>query len=411
MRSTRSGITAARVLTATAASNVLAVIPAFLVGALAVLIGAELGFSAQRLGAAVSIYYGTSAVASTVGGQVSERFGANRALRWAAIVSGASCLLVALAVQTWLHLVGALAIAACANAVVQPAANLALTRTITPRRQGLAFGLKQSAGPVAVLLAGLAVPTLGLTIGWRWAFGLAIILATTTWLLAWEPDPPSVRTRRSERRAGDLSQATLVLLAAAVTLAVASASTLGAFFVSSAVSMGHDVGAAGLWLTVGGVSAVLMRILQGYRADRRDGGHLVSVTWMVLVGAVGCALLAVAESAWVLAPATVLAFGFGWGWPGLYQFAIVKLNPGAPGDATGTIMVGMFAGGMLGPVLFGFIVERSSYPVAWLTQVAVLLTGAALTLLIRRRVRREVLHNASPVPTATATSPQEEILA
>lgn len=403
---------ATRVLAATGTANVLAVLPAFLVGALAVLIGDELGLTPERLGAAVSIYYGTSAIASTVGGRVCERYGANRALRLAAMGSGASGLLVAVVARTWGQLVIALMLAACANAVVQPAANLAISRAIPRTRQGLAFGIKQSAGPGAILLAGLAVPTLGLTVGWRWAFGLVLVPAAVTVALARGREVRTASVPRAERRAGDLRQTTLILLAAAVTLSVASASTLGAFYVSSAVALGHDVGRAGLWLTVGGVSSVAMRIIQGYRADRRNRGLLLTVTWMVTVGAVGCGLLAVAGSPWVLGPATVMAFGYGWGWPGLYQFAIVKLNPGAPGDATGTVMVGMFAGGMLGPVLFGLVVARASYPVAWIAQSAVLLTGAVLTLLVRNRVRREVLAAAALHPTTPAmpaTHPDPEV--
>ena len=39
-------------------------------------------------------------------------------------------------------------------------------------RQGLSFGVKQAAIPVSTLLAGAAVPTVALTLGWRWAFVL-----------------------------------------------------------------------------------------------------------------------------------------------------------------------------------------------------------------------------------------------
>ena len=398
-----------RILSAAAASNILAVLPAFLVGSLAVLIGQDLGFGAQRLGVAVSLYYAVAAGASLLAGPISERLGAHRSLRVAAIGSGLGCLLIATLARSWLHLVLALSLAAFSNAVIQPAANLALARGIAPERQGFAFGLKQSAGPAAILVSGAAVPAIGLTIGWRWAFGLVLLLATTTYVLALGGGGPLQRTTKAERRVGDLSQSTLVLLATAVALAVASASTLGAFFVASAVELGHGVGAAGIWLAVGGLSSVCMRLLQGWLADRRTRGHLIMVVGLVLLGAVGCALLSLATSPWVLLVATFLAFGCGWGWPGLYQYAIVRLNPGAPGDATGTIMVGMFAGGMLGPILFGTIAERSSYAAAWLVQAALLLTGATLIMLSRRRVRREVGERA--FNSARAAHPSRSKLA
>ncbi|MEJ3652348.1 hypothetical protein WEH80_05010 [Actinomycetes bacterium KLBMP 9759] len=52
---------------------------------------------------------------------------------------------------------------------------------------------------------------------------------------------------------------------------------------------------------------------------------------------------------------TILAFGPGWVWPGLLQFAVVRPNPSAPAAATSIVQVGVYAGGFLGPVDFGFI--------------------------------------------------------
>ena len=46
-------------------------------------------------------------------------------------------------------------------------------------RQGLSFGVKQAAIPVSTLLAGAAVPTVALTVGWRWAFVAAAVAALT----------------------------------------------------------------------------------------------------------------------------------------------------------------------------------------------------------------------------------------
>src|SRR5690606_19508698 len=37
-------------------------------------------------------------------------------------------------------------------------------------RQGIAFGIKQSAIPLATLLGGIAVPAITLSVGWRWTY-------------------------------------------------------------------------------------------------------------------------------------------------------------------------------------------------------------------------------------------------
>ena len=107
-----------------------------------------------------------------------ERIGPHRGMRLAAAGSAASLLGVAL----WpvLERAGRLPRPrGLANAVSHPAANLSLAREVPAGRQGLSFGIKQAAIPVATLLAGLAVPTIAVTLGWRWAFagGAALALA------------------------------------------------------------------------------------------------------------------------------------------------------------------------------------------------------------------------------------------
>ena len=53
-----------------------------------------------------------------------------------------------------------------------------------PSRLGLSFGIKQAAIPIATLLAGVAVPTVALTVGWRWAYLIGAGLALLALLIA-----------------------------------------------------------------------------------------------------------------------------------------------------------------------------------------------------------------------------------
>ena len=109
----------------------------------------------------------------------------------AALVGGVSSASVALA-HSLPVLVVALGFGGLSNALAQPAANALVVRSVAARRQGLALGVKQAAIPMATLLAGLAVPSLGLTVGWRWAFvGAAGLSVAATTLV-----PPELRRRR-----------------------------------------------------------------------------------------------------------------------------------------------------------------------------------------------------------------------
>lgn len=387
-----------RALLATGASATLAVLPVFLLGSLAVFIRTDLGFSDRDLGLAVSIYYGASTLFSFTGGQISERLGPGRSMRIAAAGAVATGLLMAGIVATWIQLVGALVIAGLANAVAQPAINLALARKVRSVDQGLAFGLKQSAAPGGILVAGLAVPVIGLTVGWRWAFLLPVLFGSLVWWLApVEVDRQGTRESRRET-VPDLGSASLALLAAGAVLAVSGASALSAFFVESAVAQNHPPAEAGLWLTAGSIASIVVRVALGRWADRRNRGFLMMVVVLLLVGATGFGALGWAGDPIVLGVATVLAFGAGWGWPGLYQFTVVRLNPSAPGAATGVLMIGMFAGGLVGPFGFGSLVEGSSYRAAWVVYAAALIASALLVLYARARVRQEVGGRASDAP-------------
>jgi len=240
--------------------------------------------------------------------------------------------------------------------------------------------------PAATLLAGLAVPVVGLTIGWRWSFalaGAAVLLA-----MAVVPSDP-IGARKAADGDHDRATAALVVMAVAAALGAGTANALGAFLVGSAVDRGVAAGLAGLTLSLGGAVGVVVRVLGGWLADRRDGGHLAVVGGMLASGAVGLALLAV-PAAWALVVGTILGFGLGWSWPGVLTFAVVRLNPTAPAAATGITQAGVYAGGGLGPLAFGALVHVTSYAVSWLVAAATMVLAALLMLvgramLIRRR--------------------------
>ena len=81
-----------------------------------------------------------------------------------------------------------------------------------------------------------------------------------------------------------------------------------------------------------------------------------------------------------------VAFGSGWAWPGLFNLAVVRLNPGAPAAATGITQTGVYIGALSGPVLFGIVVDRFGYSLAWTLAGLSLATAAGGVVVGRRRV-------------------------
>jgi MFS family permease len=366
------------------------VLPAFLTGGLAVQIRSELDFGSAALGLAVAVFFVTASLASVVMGRLVERIGSHRAMRVSATGSAAALLGVALFAGSWAGLVACLVIGGLANAVAHPATHLSLAREVPANRQGFSFGIKQAAIPAATLLAGLAVPTIAVTLGWRWAFAGSAALALGISLLVPAETLGGVR-KLKEARAGDVPTTPLVLLALGIGLGSAAATPLGAFVVESSVASGLRVETAGLLLALGSAVGIVVRVVFGHLADGMGGGRLRLVAAMLGVGVVGFLLLA-SGSGGLIVPGTLLAFGAGWGWPGLFNFAVVKTNPNAPAAATGITQTGASGGAALGPLVFGLVVEAASYDAAWLLCGAIALVALVAILAGRAMILRDHAH-------------------
>jgi hypothetical protein len=88
---------------------------------------------------------------------------------------------------------------------------------------------------------------------------------------------------------------------------------------------------------------------------------------------------------------SLLAFGAGWGWTGLYHLAIVRLRPRAPAAASGAASTALFIGAVAGPWGFGTLAAATSYRLAWVTAGGWLLLAAFGIHLTTRLVNDDVL--------------------
>jgi predicted MFS family arabinose efflux permease len=107
---------------------------------------------------------------------------------------------------------------------------------------------------------------------------------------------------------------------------------------------------------------------------------------MLVVGAVAFLVIATGNVA-LLVIATPVAFGAGWGWPGLFNLAIVQANPDAPGAATGITQTGTYLGAMAGPLGFGWLADQAGFGAAWCAAAVAAAVAAAAMRVGRARVR------------------------
>lgn len=364
-------------------ASTLAAMPSLLLAGLAILVGAELNFGAFELGIAIGAFFAVSGLLSVPAALLSETIGPRRSMFVGALITVLALAGIGAATPSWGMLLVWMVVAGLGNTITQIASNHLLARQVDSGRQGIAYGIKQSGIPIASMLAGLALPLLGLSVGWRATFLLfaLAVIPVAYFLRGLKKGPPM---GRRGPRAGDAPLAVLAVLATGSGLGAMASSGLTTFTVVSAVDGGFSPGAAGLLLTAGSVIGISARILSGWMVDRRGRGSLILASSLLGAGVLGYLGLAIAGSSWLVVLATLVAFAGGWGWPGLILLVTARTNPRAPATAMAVTRVGPSVGNIIGPILFGATVDGAGYPVAW-SFAAGTAFAALLFLLVARR--------------------------
>lgn len=368
---------------------VLVALPFFMVGGLAVQVKEELGLTEAALGAAVTIGFLSGALSSPFAGRLADRIGSRASIYLGCLLGVVSLAGLGLFSSTWGAIVGFLCLGGVGVAITDPGLAILVGQSIPHERQGLAFGIKEASIPAAALVAGLAVPTVALTVGWRWAFligalPLTLVLALLPRLPRGEEQPPPQAS--SGAPAGSPSpprRRALLLAAAAAALGTTAASGVGIFLTDSAVAMGMSPGNAGLLLALGSAAGIATRVLTGAFADRTGGPQFKLIAVMLAIGAVTMSLGGTGNTA-LLIVGTIGAFTGGWAWTGIFFLSLVKTHPDRPGTVAGVGTAGLGVGNAAGPVLFGVVAGAWSFGVAWVGAAII----AALASILMATARR-----------------------
>lgn len=376
-----------RTVMASTVSLTAASLPVWLVGALSVFMAEDFRFTEVQLGYVVAIYFGVAAVGAWTAGRVTERIGSRLAIMVASGVSAIALLGLGFIADSWIQVAFFAAVAGLGSALAMPATNLALVRGMPLNRMGISFGVKQAAVPFSTFLAGISVPLLALTVGWRYAFFVALAFAVSVggmsgyWLM---PDRPSPQRDRSTDQAPQVPSSaiprSLGLMAVAACFAVLGATAANAFLVPTLVSRGIQPAVAGVLLSVGGMTSMLMRVGMGAYTDVRMGDSLRRLAGLYLAGSLGAALMIFSGTRLpVIVIGVALVYGAGWGWNGLFHYALVRTYAARPAFATGVAQIGIRLGGVVGPLMFGVVMAYAHERIAW-GIVATSLAAAGITV-------------------------------
>lgn len=365
---------------------VLAVLPNFLLGTLAIDIRSDLRFSSSTLGLLSGLFFLSAAASSLVLGHAADFLRFGRALLVSAIGSIIVFTAIGASPTLW-FLGGTMVMGGLVEAFAQPASNLAVAKIAPSTRLGLVYGLKLAAIPTAALMAGLAVPLVAPYIGWRWVFGLGAALAAIVAVLSAPLESGKLSNRHRPQKLDHVSLVVVLTVVAALGAAAAQGTIV--FMVSALSDLAvMNAGQAGFLLSAASLINVLTRVIGGWLMDgRSNSAPLVAMAIIFLLGSTGFFLLATTGGGWVILGA-LLALGIGWGWSSLLVISVIRLNPGAPAAATGASQTGILTGCVIGPSVFGLLAERVSFAASWIWAGSLELVAFCLLVMVLMRGRR-----------------------
>ena len=354
----------------------------------------QVGF--VELGVAIGVFNVVSAVVQAPLGFLVDRWGARRMLM-AALVLGAAAFALVAAVPTYPALLVAMAIAGLANGVYHPADYSLLSRGIAHERMGRAFSIHTFAG----FLGGALAPPLmvGAALAWspRWSFAIAALAGAIGFaVLLLGGREPVVQASASPRAAERPRTGSAMAPVLRLSMVNSSVST-GAIerFSVSALVQGFDVslGAANLALTVFLFASAIGVLAGGVLADRTARhGHVAAAAFamaaMLVVGVIQVPL-----SAPVLAVAYgAIGFLSGIVAPSRDMLVRAASPAGAEGKTFGIVSTGFNVGGVIGPVLFGYLLDKGlASGVLWASVCFMAITTAMVLFQERKEPIRPAL--------------------
>jgi MFS transporter, ACS family, hexuronate transporter len=368
--------------------------------AIASLIRADLGLTLAQAGSFLSAYYIGPVTMSLFAGVLADRWGTARALvlGQALIAVG---LLAASAAPTYGLFIALMIVAGVGYGTLNPASTTAAMAWFPARQRATVVGLKQVGLPFGGMLGAVTVPALSLVVGWRLAIAasaLAIVACAVACAIVYRDPPAEVAARRAAGGRGAIRAVLLtrdLWLVAVATGVFAAMQTVWmaylALYLQAVVGLSLLAASHHLALAQGG--GVLGRVAFGLLSDRVFGGRRRAPLAIAGCTSAVCSV-AIAFTGPGTSPPSLavlaLVFGFaGIGWNGVQHTLMAELaGPGAAATAVGLGLAVSSAGVMLGPPVFGWLVQASSgYRGPWLGLAAVMALGLGILAVVRERRR------------------------
>lgn len=355
-----------------------------------------------ELGVAIGLFNITSALVQAPLGFLVDRLGARWMLMAALLLGAASFGLVA-AFPNYPCLLAAMILAGLANGVYHPANYALLSRGMPASRMGRAFSIHTFAGFLGGALAPPIMIGAALFAAPRWAFAIAALAGLIAWsIIAINPsmqdrqtDADKAEPRKTKTRPITTPVMTLAILTLLFTLLSLSTGAIEKFSVSALVQ-GFEVSlpAANLALTAFLFASAFGVLVGGVLADHTDKHGYVAAAAFALAAFIVVLVIRIPMPPIILATALGLAgFLTGIVAPSRDMLVRAACPSGSEGRTFGIVSTGFNIGGVIGPILFGYLLDRGlATGILW-TAVGFMVATATIVLLQERHQK------SSNIPT------------
>jgi len=365
------------------------------VWAMAPLIRAEMDLTAAQFGLFVSAYYGAQTVSAFPAGAFVDRVGVGRSLIVSMFILALGALSLSVATGLWSSL-GSMAIMGLGYALVNPASARGVLNWFAYERRATAMGVKQTGVPVGgVLAAGCGI--LATVIDWRMVLWIVAGLTIVNVLCVL----PLLRIPRKPRPPGPflpvadilavVRDGNLRVFGAINTLLQVGQSNFFAFLTLFLRDVGQTSQRySSVCLGLAQITSAIGRVGWGVVCDRMFRGRRARLVLSIaIVAAAGLAAMVLINPGNVAVTAVALSAILGLtiaSTAGLtLTIASETAEPEKAGTAVGFNLMMVCLGGVIGPPLFGLVMDAtSSYATGWLLTAALVAVAAVLLAFVFR---------------------------
>jgi len=362
----------------------IAISPLYFYGALSVQITQGLGYRPSLHGLGATSFYLVAAVFAVSLGRTTDRLDPVITLRLAINMTIISNLGITLS-NSLVVICASLAIGGLGNALATPGIAQLVQDRIELRKQGLAYGFKQSATGLSTLIGGAAIPFVALDNQWRYVFGLGVLFSLGILLKLRGMSSSKLSDLRklhkkelkvSRTKAKHSYSSEVKLISTSFAIGAAVGAGLITYLPLSIAEVGLNSTESSFVLILASSSSLITRFVVLLYMDRTKIDSIRICIGMMFLGSIGLFGLSTMSKG-VITISSLISYAFGWGWIGLITYKMLRISDGNLGSNVGLMQAAAAVGSISGPIALGATYELSGFALMW--QISAL--GLVLSLL------------------------------